>query len=592
MHEFPWQYAIHLGELLLAALLAGKLAERFHLPKVTAYLLVGLGLGPSLLQLFNEKDLEAFAPLTELAISLVLFNLGCHFPMARLRRIARRAARLSFGELSATFVCVTGGLLCLGVSFPEALLYGALALATAPATTILVLKENESEGQVTEFTNALVAGNNLASIILFELFFLAVVCFYREPIAGESAGTMMFFLQDAGQLALDLFGSIVLGVVAGLILSLGFVFVQGEKRLVLLLAVMVPVLGICRAHALLDLPWIGEYHYDGVPYLLAFLSMGVTVVNTTEQSRQILKELDRVTGLLCVIFFVVHGAELKLNNVQTLGMVGVGYLVFRLIGKYFGTRIAARIGGEDKAVQDYLGATLLAQAGAAIALSTMAVSRSVDVSPTLYAMCENIQLVILGTVVVFEIVGPIAIQKSVLYAGEVPIAHAISHQAGPSVMDVLRAMSNRTLRAIGRDPWKSRAPESLTVKELMRTNDASIPDNATFDQVISVIEHSRDNSYPVVSDSGALTGVIRYPQLSSVMFDPLVTNLVLAADIATSADWVLHPEQTAVDAYAVFETCDDDCLPVVTSDGDRHLLGMVRRRDVLRLLIRKQRDGG
>ncbi len=174
MPPFDWHMMLTLGLLMAAALVAGGLGEFLRLPKVTSYLLVGMVLGPSVLNWVPPTHVEMMEPLTQLAIALVLFNLGCHFPMARLRRIFGRAVRLSAGELAMTFLLVAVGLMILGESWPAALLLGALALATAPATTILVLKETESEGPVTEYLHALVALNNLASIVLFELLFVAI----------------------------------------------------------------------------------------------------------------------------------------------------------------------------------------------------------------------------------------------------------------------------------------------------------------------------------------------------------------------------------------------------------------------------------
>ena len=136
-----------LGILMAAALAAGGLGSMLRLPKVTSYLLMGVILGPSVLDVVSSKHAEHLEPLTDLAIALVLFNLGCHFPLSRAKRIFRFVPRLSMGELGLTFVLVSLGVWILGMSWHGALLLGALALATAPATTILVLKEYESEGR-------------------------------------------------------------------------------------------------------------------------------------------------------------------------------------------------------------------------------------------------------------------------------------------------------------------------------------------------------------------------------------------------------------------------------------------------------------
>jgi len=560
-----WQSTFTLGVLLIAALLAGGMATCLRLPRVTAYLLIGVVLGPGVLNWISEEHIPLFEPLTKVAIALVLFQLGCHFPMARLRRTIRRVLRLSAAELGSTFFLVAGGTALLGGRWEMAVLLGALALETAPATTILVLKETESEGPVTEYANSLVALNNLAAIVLFELLFLAI----HFP-GGKLAAPLSV---ELGLLTQDLAGSLALGVAGGLAVSYAFNLVADTRRLILLMAVIALLLSACQlAH---------------MPYLLTFLAMGVTVANSSDRTRQVLGEMDRLTGLLCVVFFVTHGAELKPAELGQAGWVGLGYIVFRLGGKYLGTRVAARVGREEPAVRNWLGSALLAQAGAALALSSLAVQRTQHGDPAMHDLCRQVQTVILGAVVVFELVGPILIRQAVLRAGEVPLAHAIRH-GGFSPWEQLQTIWNRLLVAVGRDPWKGRPREDLTVGQLMRKNVKGVPQGATFDEVIAYIEHSRDNTYPVVGSSGELAGVIRYRELSSALFEPALDTLVRAADVTTPARWVLHPDEPVPRVQEMFEASQDDCLPVVTREQPSQLVGVVRRRDVLRLLIRGQ----
>ena len=182
-----------LGLLLAAALLAGMLAERLRLPKVTAYLMVGLLLGPyamdSLptavteflpefllnLKTIPERHLVFLDPLAKLAMALVLFNMGCSFSLQHIRSHWKSIVRLSAGELILTMLLVSIGLRFLGQSWELAVLFGVLALATAPATTVLVLKESQSEGPVTRYANTLVALNNIVAILLFEVLLVAIL---------------------------------------------------------------------------------------------------------------------------------------------------------------------------------------------------------------------------------------------------------------------------------------------------------------------------------------------------------------------------------------------------------------------------------
>jgi len=550
-----------LGLLMVAALLAGGLGQLLHLPRVTSYLLMGAALGPSLLDWVPHEHIHLLHPLTNLAMALVLFNLGCHFPFARAKRLLRRGIKLSAGELAVTFLFVVIGLPLLGESWEAAVLLGALALATAPATTILVLKEFESEGPVTEYTQTLVVLNNLASIVLFELLFVAVH-FFQDKLGPSPFGHMVGLVQD-------LIGSLVLGVAAGLAVSFFYGVIGEGRRLALLVAMITLVMGACDRLE--------------VPYLVTFLAMGVTMANSSYHGRQVLAELDRLTGLLCVLFFVTHGAELDIHALFAAGLIGIGYVVLRTLGKYAGITLAAQVAGEEPAVRTWLGTAMMAQAGAAIALTAIACRRDP-------ALGQHLQTIILGTVVIFEIAGPLLIRMSVLQAAEVPLAQAL-HRGSFELPDQIRTVWNRLLLSLGWNPWNKQTTEELTINELMRKKITTLAQSATFDEVVSAIEHSRDNTYPVVGDEGELLGVIRYRELSHALFDRELGSLVRAADVTTPAGRTLFPDDPLSRALAMFQAGKDDIIPVVTRDKPNRLLGVMRRRDVLRHLIRGRTSG-
>ncbi|NOX54928.1 MAG: CBS domain-containing protein [Planctomycetes bacterium] len=550
-----------LGLLLASALLAGLLADFVRLPKVTAYLLVGIVLGPSVLDLLAEHHMETLHPLTQLAMGLVLLDLGCQFPISQIRRIARRLIRLAVGEMGLTFVCVSLGLFLCGVSWEVALLLGTLALATAPATTILVLKEAESEGPVTESTEALVIVNNLSAIVIFELTLLALYAFSKTTYVPLYIELIL--------LGRDLLGAALLGIGAGLIVSYCCALVAEARWLVLLLAVVSSLLGLNEV--------------SHTPYMLSFLMMGLTVANTSDQAGKIVAVLDRLTGFLCVIFFVLHGAELKLPAFVEAGWVGAAYIVFRSTGKYFGIRLTARVSGERPEVQRWLGSCLVAQAGAAIALASVTVQRNPELG-------HRIQTIILGTVVFFEIVGPLLIRYSVLQAGEVPLAHAVHHSSS-SAWEELYALVVRVLSNLGYDVREKRRPENLFVKDFVRRTTGTLRESASFADVVRLIAHSHDNTYPVVDNESRLVGIIRYSDISRVLFDREVTSLVNAADLARPIEDVLYPDDPITKALALFRHGRNDSIPVVDREDRNRLIGMIRRRDVTAFLA-GQHNGG
>lgn len=546
-----------LGLLLGVSLIAGLLAESLHLPKVTAYLIVGIVLGPQVYDIIPHNHVDAFKPMLKLAMSLVLFNLGTQFVFKKIRTILGRTLFLAGGEFLGTILLVTGGLLLFQVKFDMAILLACLALATAPATTVLVLKELQSEGPVTNKAGILVALNNFGSVVSFEVAFLII-----QAVAGTLEGSMF---SEAGKIVLQIGGSILLGGLAGLTLSYSCGLLRKSRWLVLLVAVSTFLLGICLS-------------FD-VPYLLTFLAMGATVANTSDSADTIREELDHITGLLCVLFFAVHGAELELDSFVSAGLIGAIYIISRMAGKYFGVFIAAKLTRQTPEVKRWLGATMMAQAGAAISLAAIAVERN----PTLG---EPIQTVILGSVVIFELIGPLMIRQALLRAGEVPISQAISHTSNTPQGQLIK-LADRLSMLYQRKRSSDVPPQEVQVASLMRKQ-PGILESAVFADVLSHIEHSHDNTYPVVDPKSILVGVIRYPHLSNVMFEHNVNDLVCAEDLATPARSLLHPDDTLEAAFDMFQKEKDDCIPVVEREEPQQLVGVIRRSDVTRAMIRQR----
>ncbi|EMI21763.1 sodium/hydrogen exchanger [Rhodopirellula maiorica SM1] len=558
MSDFHLHVTSTLGLLLGVCLAAGVFADVFHLPKVTAYLLVGLLVGPSVLDWIPEDHVDGFEPVLEFAMAIVLFNLGCEFTFSKVRRIAAHCLALSAAEILLTCGLVTLGLKLFGYGSGTAILLGCLAVATAPATTILVLKEFRSEGPVTESTGFLVAVNNFACIVLFEFAFLLIHLF-QGKLDVTIAGELQWLFSNLGT-------AFALGIAGGLIISYGCGLLKFSRWLVLLMATTTFLLGACESLHL--------------PYMVTFLVMGVTVANTSDMKNKIVGELDHLSGLLAVVFFAVHGTHLDANAFIAAGGIGALYIVLRMAGKWLGVYGAARLTRQPLEVRHWLGTCLFAQAGAAIALSTIAANRDPELG-------KPIQDIILGSVVVFEIIGPLFIRKSLLRTGEVPLAQAISH-TNRTPLEQVRAVVDRFRAAIHQDAAERTVANKVKVSDLLRKTNG-IHQSANFEEVISHIEHSHDNTYPVVDERQRVVGVIRYPLLSNVMFDENATTLIRAEDLASETDSFLYPDEPAQRAFELFEAETDDCIPVVARTEPHELAGVVRRSDIMHALITQRR---
>ena len=315
--------------------------------------------------------------------------------------------------------------------------------------------------------------------------------------------------------------------------------------------------------------------------MLAFLVVGVTVANSSDASRRMGEELDHLTGLLCVLFFAVHGAELDIQAFLASGLIGVVYIVARIAGKCLGVYGAAHVVNQPVEIRHWLGPCLLAQAGAAIALSAAAAGRDPELG-------EPVQTIILGSVVVFEIIGPLLIRQSLLRSGEVPLVNAI-HHTSRTPWEQVQDMVDRLRPPVGQRTANGTTQPEVNVEKLIRKT-TGLSESASFDEVISHIEHSHDNTYPVVDHRSQVVGVVRYGLLLNVPFDKTVSQLVRAGDVTSPLGAVLYPDETVSHAFDLFQDETDDCIPVVTRQTPHVLLGVVRRSDVLHLLVRRHRS--
>ncbi len=556
-----------LGTLGAFAVTVGFLGDRLRMPRVTSYLLAGVLVGPSVLALISLEELHHFTPIADLAMALVLFNLGSHFSLVLLAKIRAHIVPVAIGELTLTALVVTLGLLLFGVGLVPSMMLGCLAMATAPATTVLVLKDLKSEGPVTESTQALVAINNLVTILVFELFLVALVVFGGDgslSIGGQIESSFWTFL-----------GSTLLGIALGLLLSFVAGFLNTMQWVAVLIAASMLGLGICGIDSSSGGPLMS--------YMLTFLVMGFVFANTAADSEQDLVESEKLTSLLCVAFFAIHGAELRLDQFMQMGAIGTAYIVLRILGKYFGIRIAASLSHESLEMRDWLGATMLSQAGAAIALAGVAASRD-------SATFESVQTVILGSVIVFEILGPLMIRAGVVNSGEVPIAHVARH-SDSSIVKQIRSMWWKLRTSTGEDPAPTIQASDMTVGSLTRTRVTGIRQDAQLAEIISHIEHSSDQTFPVVNRKNQVVGIIRYPILSETLFYPHVGRLICAEDLATDIEQVVYADQPVSDVYDYFMQSHDDCIPVLSREESKHMEGVVRRSDLQSILIRKQKRG-
>ena len=384
-----------LGLILLLALGAGHLVKFAHIPEVSGYLVAGIFLGPSVLGWVSQQNLSALEILSEVALGLILFSVGTVFEVSRFKAVGRQVLLLTLIESALAALFVTAGMLILGHSWKTAFLLGAIAVATAPASTLMVIRENDSAGPLTENLLAIIALNNIYCIIAFSLVGAAI------DLASGLNGPNGFFevlYVSLYPLIWQLLGSVALGFLVGMVLAAwaSKVTETGETMILLGGAILLCV-GMARV---LDLS-----------PLIASMAVGATMVNFTSHSGPLFDTLSRADPPFYAIFFVLAGADLDLGLVSALGLSGVVYLVGRAGGKLLGARLGSGWLGMQPVLQKFLGLALMAQAGLAVGLVITTQRRFPD-------LATSVTTIVLASVVVYEIVGPISTRFALVRAGE------------------------------------------------------------------------------------------------------------------------------------------------------------------------------
>ena len=384
---------LSVGLILVAALLAGHLAQLVRVPEVTGYLLIGVLIGPASLDLISHDNLTALGFLSEVALGLILFNIGAIFEASNFRRVGPGVVRVTLFEAGLAFALVLVTLLLAGLAWPLALLLAVVAMETAPATTLMVLNEYDAKGPLTERLLALVALNNMFVLVTFGL--VSAVLTLLEPSAE---GGLMSAYRAGHGLAWTIAGSVALGAIMGLGTdALATRAKESGESMILSVGVVLVTVGASR--------WLG------VSPLIATLTLGATVVNASAYGDRLLRALGRADPPLYAAFFVLAGAELVPSSVLGLGLAGLAYTVARTVGKVTGARLALRHERVDPIVRQQLGLCLISS-------SSLAVGLTIQIRSAFPQYAATVTGIVLAAVVIFEVIGPLLTRRAIILAGE------------------------------------------------------------------------------------------------------------------------------------------------------------------------------
>ena len=411
-----------LSVALLAGLLLSRAAKVAQLPAVTAYLVAGIIVGPFVIGAigvpglgFNSSEqLHSFGIICEVALGFIAFAIGNEFRVSQLKKVGKQATVI--GIFQAVFTTLVVDALLIGLHFimpdklslSSAIVLGAVATATAPAATLMVVRQSKAKGKLTDILLPVVALDDAVGLVVFAISFGIA-----KSLSVGSVNILSIILEPVLEVVL----SLALGFVMGLAFTLCEKFFHSRSKR---MAVSVTFVMLTVSISLIKFE-IGGIHI-GFSSLLTCMMLGTVFCNICDFSEELMERADRWTAPILVLFFVISGAELDFSVFAdwAIIVVGIVYIIARSAGKYFGANISAKMTKCDNGIVKYLGITLLPQAGVALGMA----SKATELGPE-GAVVSSITLF---AVLIYEIVGPFLTKVSLTKTGDIEPEGKVSHR--------------------------------------------------------------------------------------------------------------------------------------------------------------------
>ena len=404
---------LSLSIALICGLLLSRITKKLDLPAVTAYLVAGILVGPYCLGsigvpgigFISMDNVHNFSIICDVALGFIAFSIGNEFRLSHLKKIGRQATIIGILQAVITTLVVDAALIALYFAFPNvisveaAILLGAIASATAPAATLMVVKQYKAKGPVTDMLLPVVALDDAVGLVIFAISF--------GIARAMNAGTV-----DVISVIVEPVLEVVLSLLLGSVMGIAFhicerFFHSNSKR------ISVSIGFVLMTIALSQLTFEINGIHVAFSSLLTCMMLGTLFCNICDFSEELMDRVDRWTAPLFVMFFVLSGAELELDVFGNIFMVLVGviYIISRSVGKYSGSYISAKISRCDDKIVKYLGITLLPQAGVALGMAMKAKAFG--------EIGEMVATITLFAVLVYELVGPALTKTALLKAGDI-----------------------------------------------------------------------------------------------------------------------------------------------------------------------------
>ena len=400
--------------IILTGLAFGKLSKIFNIPNVTGYLLGGFLIGPGLLTMIfpdfpgviGSDFIHSLKIIADIELAFIAFSIGAEFKLEYLKRLGPAPIIIAFLESFFAVVFITIGLLMFGFPLYIALAFGAVGGATAPAATVMVIRQYKAKGPLTEMIYSVVALDDASGLIFF-----GIVTAIIKIITEQSTGNIGWLIVLP---VIEIIASIIFGLILGYALKWLTQWFNGRgNRISAVVALLFLAIGVARL--------VNVELGFGLSSLMAGMAMGTIFTNTSKHVDQVMPLVERITPPFVILFFVLAGADIQLNNFSGAAVaILVIYLVFRVGGKIFGSFLGARISKAGKQVERYLGFGLLPQGGIALGLSIL----MLDIIPSELGLPYDgglLRVVIIGAVFISEIFGPILLKEVLIRSKEATV---------------------------------------------------------------------------------------------------------------------------------------------------------------------------
>jgi len=542
-----------LGIGIFLGLVGAWLFQKIKFPQVVGYIIMGLIIGDTGFKLITLNDIELLQPFNIFALGIIGFLVGGELKIQSFKKYGKQFSAILFGEgLGAFFLVgtlITIILYIMFKSFTAALaggiIFGAIASATDPASTVDVLWEYRARGVLTTSITAIVALDDALAMALYGL---------GTSVAQLLSSSSVSIGAECTRISIELLGAIVVGVLFALILSfiLRWIY-EPEKTLGIALGII--LLMITLASSL------------GMDVILASMTLGFCVSNISpHRSEKLLSVMRGFSTPIYVLFFVLVGARLSIGNMPAWLWVIVGvYVVARSVGKFYGARFGAKVSKAPIVVQKYLGMGLFAQGGVAVGLSIMAGQHLQGVKLGTLPLGDAIIFGVTATTLIVQLIGPATVKLAIKLSGEI--------NKNITSEDVI-------------DSWK--------VENVVDSDIITISESMPLNKAIKLFSEHKHVVFPVTNSENKFIGILSIKGLKDVLVDHASWQWLLVSDVAETAKSISYPEDKLKPIIRKMESMNIEELPIVRSKDDNTPVGIITLSDIRTMveeeLLRRQAD--